>query len=211
MQLAGPFYKKYAVPPYCGPTACKRKVSGSLSLPSRGSFHLSFTVLCAIGHWVVFSLGGWSPRLPTRFHVPRGTLDPAALSKASPTGLSPSPDGFPKTVRLPFKVACAVHNPGMHASRFGLLPFRSPLLRESNFPKEIFSFSSSGYLDVSVRRVPLHTLCVGVWMHRFPCAGFPIQRSPDQRVFAPPRSLSQLITSFIGSQCQGIRLTLFVS
>ena len=27
--------------------------------------------------------------------------------------------------------------------------------------------------------------------------GFPIQRSPDQWIFAPPRSLSQLITSFI--------------
>ena len=32
------------------PTVCKHKVSGSLSLPSRGPFHLSFTVLCAIGH-----------------------------------------------------------------------------------------------------------------------------------------------------------------
>ena len=29
----------------------------------------------AIGHQVVFSLGGWSPLLPTRFHVPCGTLD----------------------------------------------------------------------------------------------------------------------------------------
>ncbi len=27
------------------PTACRHRVSGSLSLPSRGSFHLSFTVL----------------------------------------------------------------------------------------------------------------------------------------------------------------------
>jgi hypothetical protein len=35
---------------YGGSTACKHRVSGSLSLPSRGSFHLSFTVLCAIGH-----------------------------------------------------------------------------------------------------------------------------------------------------------------
>ena len=35
---------------YSGSTACKHKVSGSLSLPSRGSFHLSFTVLYAIGH-----------------------------------------------------------------------------------------------------------------------------------------------------------------
>ena len=32
------------------PTACKHRVSGSLSLPSRGPFHLSFTVLCSIGH-----------------------------------------------------------------------------------------------------------------------------------------------------------------
>ena len=31
-------------------TACKHRVSGSFSLPSRGSFHLSFTVLYAIGH-----------------------------------------------------------------------------------------------------------------------------------------------------------------
>ena len=35
---------------YGCPTACRHRVSGSLSLPSRGSFHLSFTVLCAIGH-----------------------------------------------------------------------------------------------------------------------------------------------------------------
>ena len=35
---------------YCAPTAYKHRVSGSLSLPSRGPFHLSFTVLCAIGH-----------------------------------------------------------------------------------------------------------------------------------------------------------------
>ena len=32
------------------PTVCKHRVSGSLSLPSRGPCHLSFTVLCAIGH-----------------------------------------------------------------------------------------------------------------------------------------------------------------
>src|SRR5690606_7014678 len=57
------------------PTVCKQKVSGSISLPFRGSFHLSLTVLCAIGHQVVFSLGRWSSLLPTRFHVPRGTLD----------------------------------------------------------------------------------------------------------------------------------------
>ena len=41
--------------------------------------------------------------------------------------------------------------------------------------------------------------------------GFPIQISPDQWIFAPPRSFSQLITSFIGSQCQGIRPAPFLA
>ena len=35
------------------------------------------------------------------------------------------------------------------------------------------SFSSSGYLDVSVHRVPFHTLCIGVWMTGVLPAGFP--------------------------------------
>ena len=36
-----------------------------------------------------------------------------------------------------------------------------------------------------------------------------IRISADQQIFAPPRSFSQLVTSFVGSQCQGIRLMLF--
>ena len=35
---------------YSASTVCKHRVSGSLSLPSRGPFHLSFTVLFSIGH-----------------------------------------------------------------------------------------------------------------------------------------------------------------
>ncbi len=34
-------------------------------------------------------------------------------------------------------------------------------------------FSSSGYLDVSVHRVPFHTLCIHVWMTGVFPAGFP--------------------------------------
>ena len=59
-------------------------------------------------------------------------------------------------------------NPGVHALRFGLFRFRSPLLPESHVV-----FSSSGYLDVSVHRVPLHTLWIGVWMTEVFSAGFP--------------------------------------
>ena len=42
-------------------------------------------------------------------------------------------------------------------------------------------------------------------------AGCPIRGSPDRRLFAPPRSLSQLVTSFVGSWCQGIPLALFLA
>ena len=38
--------------------------------------------------------------------------------------------------------------------------------------------------------------------------GFPIRKSTDQSPFAAPRSLSQLVTSFVGSWCQGIHLML---
>ena len=36
-----------------------------------------------------------------------------------------------------------------------------------------FSFSSSGYLDVSVHRVPFHALWIGAWMTGVCPAGFP--------------------------------------
>ena len=57
-------------------TDCRHTVSGTISLPSRGTFHLSLTVLVHYRSLNVFSLGEWSPQLPTRFHVPRGTQDP---------------------------------------------------------------------------------------------------------------------------------------
>ena len=41
--------------------------------------------------------------------------------------------------------------------------------------------------------------------HFFRMTGCPIRKSSDQRLFAPTRSLSQLITSFIASESQGIR------
>ena len=59
-------------------------------------------------------------------------------------------------------------NPGVHALRFGLFRFRSPLLPESHVV-----FSSSGYLDVSVHRVPLLTLCIGVRILEVCSSGFP--------------------------------------
>ena len=87
----------------------------------------------------------------------RGTLDPAMSARLSLTGLSPSLAGFPKTILLDLLNQFRGPNPGVHALRFGLFPFRSPLLWKSHVV-----FSSSGYLDVSVHRVPLLTLWIGV-------------------------------------------------
>ncbi len=68
--LAGSFYKRHAISPWwlnatVTSDCCKYEVSGSLSSPSRGTFHLSLTVLVHYRSLKVFSLGGWSPLLPT--------------------------------------------------------------------------------------------------------------------------------------------------
>ena len=98
----------------------------------------------------------------------RGTLDPALLTRLSLTGLSPSLAGFPKTILLNSLNQFRGPNPSMHALWFGLFRFRSPLLTESHVV-----FSSSGYLDVSVHRVPLLTLCIGVRILEVCSSGFP--------------------------------------
>ena len=85
-------------------SACKLTVSGSLSLPSRGSFHLSLTVLFAIGHMVVFSLTGWAPCLPSGFLVSRRTPDFARPLKNFAYGIVTLFDLPFKTVRLSFQV-----------------------------------------------------------------------------------------------------------
>ena len=47
------------------------------------------------------ALGGWSPRLPTRFLVSRGTLDSASCLWISCTGFSPSVIGLPRPFHYP--------------------------------------------------------------------------------------------------------------
>ena len=91
--------------------------------------------------------------------------------------------------------------------RFGLFRFRSPLLTESRLislpgPTEMFQFNPSSLVH----------LCIQCTMHG--ClvhACFHIRKSPDQKIFAPPRGLSQLVTSFFGDWCQGIRPALLVT
>jgi hypothetical protein len=124
-------------------------VSGSLSSPFRGAFHLSLTVLVHYRSLKVLSLGGWSPQLPTRFHVSRGTQDPSPPPSIVLDGtLTLSGHAFQRVGVILFGVwlvlqpqcsDCSVH-------WFGLVPVRSPLLRESRLissrrATEMFQFT----------------------------------------------------------------------
>ena len=77
-----------------------------------------------IGHQVVFRLGGWSPLLPTGFHVSGGTLDSARSSSVSFTGLLPSLACLPRQFYYRIRILNAVRNPyrittiGLASSRF---------------------------------------------------------------------------------------------
>ena len=129
-------------------TAGKYEVSGSLSSPFRGAFHLSLTVLVHYrSHWI-FSLGGWSPLLPTGFRVSRGTQDarPCACTYRYRT-LTVSGRAFQHVrVSAGTFVASPTTPPDPKIGRFGLVPVRSPLLRESRLislrrATEMFQFA----------------------------------------------------------------------
>ena len=141
---------------------------------------------------------------PSRFPVSRGTLDPASLSSISPTGFSPPDQISQNCSAIDSSTLCKVHNPRCTHRGLGSFHFA-----RRYFEIEV-SFFSSGYLDVSVPRFPSIRYGLAYGYLRFAQVGFPIRISPDQWIFAPPRSFSQLITSFIGSQCQGIHPALLM-
>ena len=123
----------------------------------------------AIGHQVVFSLGGWSPLLPTRFHVPCGTLVPAARSSLSLTGLLPSLVPLSNGLRLDtFDGLRRPSTPDVRRLPVWALP-RSLAATK----RIVLTFFSSGYLDVSVHRVPSVYLWIQYTVTEVCSAGFP--------------------------------------
>ena len=98
----------------------------------------------------------------------RGTLDPARCLWISTTGLSPFIAGFPKTIRLSNRLTYCSPKP-QHAR---MLVWALSLSLAATQEIE-FSFSSSGYLDVSVPRVPFLYLCIQYKMTEVCSAGFP--------------------------------------
>ena len=100
------------------------------------------------------------------------------------TGLSPSLAGFPKAILLILANQLCGPNPRVHAPGFGLFRFRSPLLPESHVV-----FSSSGYLDVSVHRVPLLNLWIGLRILEVCSSGFPHSEISGSKGICPSPKL----------------------
>ena len=106
-------------------------------------------------------------------------------------------------IRLKFFIPYAVRTPNV------LLHSVWPLPRSLATTDGIsVDFSSSPYLDVSVQAVPLMRLWIQRMMTRLHLAGL---LHSEIHGLTAPRGLSQLVTSFIGSRCQGIPLVLFVA
>src|SRR2546422_4913349 len=139
--------------------ACKHTVSGTLSLGFRRTFHLSLTVLVHYRSPGVFSLAGWSPRLPTEFHVFRGTHEiRSKASRLSLTGLSPYVAALSRDLRLAAglvtstpsgRTACGSYNSRVataaayHATRGSAGPFSlAPTQGMVSFPRptKMFQF-----------------------------------------------------------------------
>ena len=128
---------------------------------------------CAIGHWRVFRVGGWSPLLPTGFHVSGGTRERARGGAwLRVRGSNPVPPAFPCR-----SAACAATSVARPTTPAGLsLPPVCPDPRSLAATGGIsVDFSSSGYLDVSVRRVaPLPRMrSAGGWRGSSPRRVFP--------------------------------------
>ena len=88
--------------------------------------------LFAIGHQVVFSLGGWSPRIRTEFHVLRPTRDTGRPGGGFRIrGSHPLWRRFPAASPILPGSTARSRDPGEQAPRFGLVRFRSPLLAQS--------------------------------------------------------------------------------
>ena len=130
-------------------TAGEYVVSGSISSPLRGAFHLSLTVLVRYRSLKVFSLGGWSPLLPTNspgFVVLR-VLTHRARRLA--TGLSPAAvplsNGFASVLLgslcQALQPRCVRTHNGLGCSRFARHYSGNLVLMSSRRATEMFQFA----------------------------------------------------------------------
>ena len=135
----------------------------------------------------------WSAQIHTAFHVCRITQEhPRASLDFGYGGITLFAGTF-QFLHLSIEVPRRGPTTPGKSPRFGLFRFRSPLLTESIlflFLRLLRCFTSPGIACLSLFDSGKND---GILTP----PGYPIRKSPDQSVFAAPRSLSQLITSFI--------------
>ena len=143
------------------PTACRPTVSGLFHSPLGVLFTFPSRYSCAIGRQGYLALGGGPPGFPRDFSCPVVLTNASRVRSLSPTGLSPSMAVPSRRLRLEIGLVTLRSRWGFcryavqprrgigpqatKPPRFGLFPFRSPLLRESlllYFPQgnEMFQF-----------------------------------------------------------------------
>ena len=188
-------------------TACKRPVSGTISLPSRGTFHHSLTVLSTIGHQEVFRqpsglgrftqdstspvlLGQYCPR-----HAPTSSAYGGITHYATPSQtIQLQISTHPVSGRRPQDSPTTPHTqplPSITRTRFNHHPLSLATTHGISSPTgtEMFHFPASPPTPYTIQmQVTRHNSC------RVPPFGNPriTARQPA------PRGISQATTSFIG-------------
>ena len=193
-------------------------VSGTISLPSRGTFHHSLTVLIHYRSPCPSRLTQWSGQIHTRFHEPRATREqnptPRMRNQLPDShGLRPGiPTCSPHTHKQRSKQRQSfndfvpqprLRNPCRvsHANGLANTRYRSPLHTDylTKGGTKMFHFPPYQHTPIKTSVRANHTQ---LW------SGYPIRKPPDQRTLANSPRLSPATTSFIGTRCQGIHQTL---
>ena len=156
---------------------------------------------------VVFSLLGWSPFLPSGFLVSRRTPDSASLAQYFVYGIVTLFDLPFQVIRLyitmllPRSLPQVHYKLGLGSSDFARHYFRNHCC--FLFLRVLRCFSSPGSPHTPIYSVYDNTMLLVL--------SSLIRISTDLKIFAPPRSFSQLVTSFFGAMYQGILRKPFVA
>ena len=148
-QLVGSLSKRHAVTAFAAPTVCKHTVSGTISLPSEGCFSPFPHGTCSLSVTIEYLA---LPDGPGGF---KQDFSSPALLRILPRYLVFRVQGFhllwltfPRHSSIPHSRFWSPTTPVGYTYRFGLLPVRSPLLRESllfSFPPGTKMFQFPGF------------------------------------------------------------------
>ena len=156
-----------------------------------------------IGHRLVFSLGRWSSRIPTGFHVSRGTQGtPRVRQNFVYRAITVYGRPFHAVLLSINNLTLGPHNP-IYSEKY--MVWANPRSLAATNGIIIYFLFLQVLRCFNSLRSP-HTPMYSMYDSRvLPRLGFPIRKSPDQSLLAAHRSLSQLSTSFIAYRYQGIR------